>query len=339
MRPPGVCRQPRGPGSAVSPRRPRRSVLTSGMSSPSVPSPNAPRSPIGARSSLRPGTIAARPAPGVEPAAPLEARGPREGRALLWGQLQPPAGLPARSAVSGQRHRDPYRQMGSPYAPTGSASRPSRPIATRARSALAFGGIRGAPPTSSGTRVAPAAPVTVLLVSSSGAAPAGAGSGPVGDRAPSGRYLLIGAVAGAFNVAALAAFYRGLAVGTMGHRRPRSSQPTPWSRLAFGQLTGERLVGLRAFNRSGSMGVVLVSRTPAEGGDRPRKAPCLRAGPGRASALCFGYVVAPTAPPREAIRSGQCLQPPDQCRAGGPPAAALAVCPRARTKAWHYGSR
>jgi len=96
----------------------------------------------------------------------------------------------------------------------------------------------------------------------------------LGGPPPASSFLLLGVLAGAFNAVALAALYRGLAVGNMGIVAPIAATDAVIP-LAFGVLNGDHLGGLAAAGIALALvGVVLASRPGADdsiaarGGDR-----------------------------------------------------------------------
>lgn len=108
---------------------------------------------------------------------------------------------------------------------------------------------------------------------------------------PDGSHLLLGALAGFFNTIALAAFYRGLAGGTMGIVAPIAATDA-FIPVGWGVLTGDRLspftfvgIGLAL------MGVVLASR-PANPDDvdpgRKRDSAAVGVALALIAATCFG---------------------------------------------------
>jgi drug/metabolite transporter (DMT)-like permease len=113
---------------------------------------------------------------------------------------------------------------------------------------------------------------------------------------PAVSFVLLGALAGAFNAAALAALYRGLARGTMGVVAPIAATDAVIPVL-FGVLTGERPAPLAALGIwLALVGVVLASRPGREEeGDpgRRRDSTATSVGLAVVAAVCFGcFVVA-----------------------------------------------
>ena len=110
---------------------------------------------------------------------------------------------------------------------------------------------------------------------------------------PSHHFLLMGVLAGAFNAGALAAFYRGLAGGTMGIVAPIAATDAVIP-VAYGLLTGERLSTLTMVGIAMALaGVVLASRphdTHPEEDAPPRKrdSPAKGVALALAAAICFG---------------------------------------------------
>lgn len=111
-------------------------------------------------------------------------------------------------------------------------------------------------------------------------------------------YLLLGLLAGALNAAALAALYRGLAVGNMGVVAPLAATDAVVP-LAFGVLTGDHLGGLEASGIALALAGVLLASRP--GSDQPSAARAGDRSPSRSrgvvlalvAAVCFGaFVVA-----------------------------------------------
>jgi drug/metabolite transporter (DMT)-like permease len=103
--------------------------------------------------------------------------------------------------------------------------------------------------------------VVVLLVGQAvGVAIAGAIIVAVGEGAPSGRAVLLSALAGAAGAIALGAFYRGLAVGTMSIVAPISASGVTLP-VAVGIATGDRPSALQAAGLAITVvGIVLASR-------------------------------------------------------------------------------
>lgn len=115
-----------------------------------------------------------------------------------------------------------------------------------------------------------------------------------GGPPPAPSFLLLGVLAGTFNAAALAALYRGLAVGNMGIVAPIAATDAVIP-LAFGVLGGERPGGLVAAGIALALvGVVLASRpgtdesSGARGGVRPDTRGVALA---LVAAVCFGGFV------------------------------------------------
>lgn len=107
---------------------------------------------------------------------------------------------------------------------------------------------------------------------------------------PTGHYVLMGVAAGAFNAGALAAFYRGLAGGTMGIVAPIAATDAVIP-VGYGLITGERptpivMVGIAL----ALIGVVLASR-PANHEEEPRAkrdSPAKGVALALTAAVCFG---------------------------------------------------
>ena len=86
----------------------------------------------------------------------------------------------------------------------------------------------------------------------------------LGGPPPAPSFILLAVLAGTFNAAALAALYRGLAVGNMGIVAPIAATDAVIP-LAFGVLTGDLLSGLEATGIALALvGVVLASRPGAD---------------------------------------------------------------------------
>lgn len=113
----------------------------------------------------------------------------------------------------------------------------------------------------------------------------------LGEPPPAGSFLLLGALAGAFNAAALAALYRGLARGTMGVVAPIAATDAMIP-LAFGVLSGERPVPLETLGIAIALaGVVLACRPGAgeiDGRGAPRDSTAKSVALALAAAVCFG---------------------------------------------------
>jgi drug/metabolite transporter (DMT)-like permease len=113
---------------------------------------------------------------------------------------------------------------------------------------------------------------------------------------PAGSFILLGALAGAFNAAALAALYRGLARGTMGVVAPIAATDAVIP-VMFGVLGGERPAPLATLGIwMALVGVVLASRPGREPDDdtgRRRDSNAMSVGLALVAAVCFGgFVVA-----------------------------------------------
>jgi drug/metabolite transporter (DMT)-like permease len=118
----------------------------------------------------------------------------------------------------------------------------------------------------------------------------------LGGPPPGASFLLLGVLAGALNAVALAALYRGLAVGNMGIVAPIAATDAVIP-LTFGVLTGDHLGGLAAAGIALALvGVVLASHPgaaesiAARGEDRSKSTGVALA---LIAAVCFGgFVVA-----------------------------------------------
>ena len=108
---------------------------------------------------------------------------------------------------------------------------------------------------------------------------------------PAGHFVLMGVVAGAFNAGALAAFYRGLAGGTMSIVAPIAATDAVIP-VAYGLVTGERPATLTMFGIALALiGVVLASRPVDHHEDEPRTkrdSPAKGVALALAAAVCFG---------------------------------------------------
>lgn len=108
---------------------------------------------------------------------------------------------------------------------------------------------------------------------------------------PAASSLALGALAGLFNVLALAALYRGLARGKMGLVAPIAATDAAIP-VAFGLLTGDRPAAIAIVGIGLALaGVVLASRSAPEGnGDATvsHHSPATSVALGLAAAVCFG---------------------------------------------------
>jgi drug/metabolite transporter (DMT)-like permease len=109
---------------------------------------------------------------------------------------------------------------------------------------------------------------------------------------PANHYVLMGVIAGACNVAAVAAFYRGLAGGTMGVVAPIAATDALIP-VGYGLVTGERPSSLTMIGIAlALLGVVLASRPPRheenEEPTRKRDSPAKGVALALIAAVCFG---------------------------------------------------
>ena len=108
---------------------------------------------------------------------------------------------------------------------------------------------------------------------------------------PQGSHLLLGALAGFFNTVALAAFYRGLAGGTMGIVAPIAATDA-FIPVGWGLLTGERLSALTLVGIALALiGVVLASRPQEAHEEEPgvkRDSAAMGVALALVAATCFG---------------------------------------------------
>lgn len=109
-----------------------------------------------------------------------------------------------------------------------------------------------------------------------------------GDPLPMGRFLLLGLLAGAFNAAALAAFYRGLSGGAMGIVAPIAATDAVIP-VAFGVVGGERPATFQAIGIAIALiGVVAASRPYQETAENASPAR-VGAGVGLALVAALGF--------------------------------------------------
>jgi uncharacterized membrane protein len=118
----------------------------------------------------------------------------------------------------------------------------------------------------------------------------------VGEPPPAGQFVALGALAGAFNAAALAAFYRGLALGRMGIVAAIAATDAVVP-LAFGIGSGEQITSVESVGLVLALASVVVVSWAAERGNsetdgsRSGAAGCV--GLALIAAACFGcFVVA-----------------------------------------------
>lgn len=117
----------------------------------------------------------------------------------------------------------------------------------------------------------------------------------IGEPLPGERYVLLAVLAGAFNAAALAAFYRGLSIGAMGIVAPIVATDAVIP-VVFGIAGGERPATLQGIGIVIALvGVVAASRPEPE--ERREDEPPVRVARGvglaLVAAICFGcFVVA-----------------------------------------------
>jgi drug/metabolite transporter (DMT)-like permease len=114
-----------------------------------------------------------------------------------------------------------------------------------------------------------------------------------GEAPPGLAYWGLGALAGAFNAAALIAFYRGLVRGPISLVAPIAATEAVIP-VAFGLLHGERpsAIGIAGIGLAVA-GVVLASRTAGERDSHERSSRAVSVGLGLAAAIFFGcFVVA-----------------------------------------------
>jgi drug/metabolite transporter (DMT)-like permease len=112
----------------------------------------------------------------------------------------------------------------------------------------------------------------------------------LGKPPPGLPFLLLGALAGVFYAAALAALYRGLARGTMGVVAPIAATDAMIP-LAFGVLSGERPVPLETLGIALALAGVVLACRPAEeidGRGGPRDSTAKSVALAVAAAVCFG---------------------------------------------------
>ena len=111
-----------------------------------------------------------------------------------------------------------------------------------------------------------------------------------GEPVPEGRYLALGALSGVFNVAALAALYRGLAVGRIGIVAPVAAADALIP-LGFGIASGDALTSLEGMGVAVAMVSVMVVAWAAERGsdaDGEDNAAAVGIGLALLAAACFG---------------------------------------------------
>ncbi len=118
----------------------------------------------------------------------------------------------------------------------------------------------------------------------------------MGEPPPAGHFLALGALSGVFNAAALAAFYRGLALGRMGVVAAIAATDALIP-LAFGIVSGEQLTSVESAGLALAVASVVVVSWAAERGDSEEGAAKSKAAMGIGLALiaaaCFGcFVVA-----------------------------------------------
>lgn len=109
---------------------------------------------------------------------------------------------------------------------------------------------------------------------------------------PSNHFVLMGVLAGALNAGALAAFYRGLAGGTMGIVAPIAATDAVIP-VVYGLVTGERPTSVTMLGIGLALiGVVLASRpveVPDNEPDRKRDSPAKGVALALTAAVCFGF--------------------------------------------------